>query len=216
MTHFPGSPKLLKGGIVLIHPVSAAILRIIPLQYNPDTMTRNLQVQGTGDEGDRSEALRLTGPPIETYTIEVQLDATDGLETESELEVEVGIQHRLAAFENLLYPSSSSLTSANTLSASGSIEIAPTESPVTLFVWNKNRVMPVRITEFSITEEAYDEFLNPIRAKIGLGLRVLSVTDLGFNHIGGNIYMNYQQAKERLADLYTSGSLSDLGVDSVI
>jgi len=217
MPTFPGSPKLIKGGIVLIHPVSAAIQRIIPLQYNPDTMTRSLTVQGAGEEGgERSEALRLTGPPVETYTIEIQLDATDGLEMNNKTEIEVGIQHRLAAFECLLSPSSASLLSGNALTNTGTIEIAPTESPLTLFVWNKNRVIPVRITEFSITEEAYDENLNPIRAKIGLGLRVLSVTDLGFNHIGGNIYMNYQQAKERLASMYVSGSLSDLGVNGVV
>jgi len=217
MSSFPGAPKLLKGGIVLIDPVSAAIKDIILMQYNPDTISRTLQVQGAGEEGgDRSEALRLTGPPIESYTLEAQLDATDGLQVGSKTESEVGIQHRLAAFESLLYPSSSSLVSANALAASGSIEIAPLESALTLFVWNKNRVVPVRITEFSITEEAYDENLNPIRAKIGLGMRVLSVSDLGFNHIGGNIYMNYHQAKERLAAMYASGSLGDLGVSSVL
>ena len=63
----------------------------------------------------------------------------------------------------------------------GTLEIVPAEAPLTLFVWSKNRMLPVRITEFSITEEAFDPALNPIRAKVSLGLRVLSVNDLGFD-----------------------------------
>ena len=215
MSSFPGSPHLVKGGIVLINPETSAVERIITLQYNPDTLTRNLQVQGVGDDGDRSEALRLTGPPVETYTLEAEMDATDGLESMDDIIAEVGIQHRLAALETIIYPSSSTLFNANLLSQIGTIEIAPAEAPLTLFIWNKNRVVPVRITEFSITEEAFDTKLNPIRAKINLGMRVLSVSDLGFNHQGGNIYMNYQQNKERLARMYTGGMLQDFGINSI-
>ncbi len=38
MTTFPGSPRLLKGGIVLIDPDTSAVSRIIMLQYNPGTL----------------------------------------------------------------------------------------------------------------------------------------------------------------------------------
>ena len=66
MTTFPGSPKLVKGGIVLLDPVTSAVQRIIALQYNPETLTHTLQVQGVGGEGgDRSEALRIKGPPVD-------------------------------------------------------------------------------------------------------------------------------------------------------
>ena len=67
----------------------------------------------------------------------------------------------------------------------------PLEAPLTLFVWSKQRVVPVRVTELSITEEAFDVDLNPIRAKVSLGLRVLSVDDLGFDHRGGTLFMAY-------------------------
>ncbi|MBP6237638.1 MAG: hypothetical protein KA536_15920 [Saprospiraceae bacterium] len=215
MSNFPGSPKLVKGGIVLIDPSSASIQRIIPLQYNPDTMTRSLTVQGAGEEGgDRSEMLRLTGAPVETYSIEIQLDATDALSLDASPEVEMGILHRLAAFESLLYPSIGSLIANNNLAQIGTLEIAPMVSPLSLFVWNKNRIIPMRITEFTITEEAYDENLNPIRAKISLSMRVLSTTDLGFGKMGG-IYLKYQQAKEQLANKFTSGAFSDLGISSI-
>lgn len=56
MTSFPGSPRLLKDGIVLIDADTGVVQRIISLQYNPDTLTRTLQVQGVGNEtGDRRE-----------------------------------------------------------------------------------------------------------------------------------------------------------------
>ena len=73
----------------------------------------------------------------------------------------------------------------------GTLEIIPLEQPLTLFVWSKSRVVPVRLTDFSITEEAFDPHLNPIRAKVSLGMRVLSVDDLGFEHPGGRMFMTY-------------------------
>jgi len=44
MSTFPGSPRLLKGGIVLLDSTSGAVPRIITLQYNPDTLTRSLAI----------------------------------------------------------------------------------------------------------------------------------------------------------------------------
>lgn len=214
MTSFPKSPKILKGGIVLLNPLTSQVERTIPLQYNPETISRSLQVQGAGEGGERSEALRLTGPPVETYTLEVELDATDLLEEADSLSVENGIQPMLAALETIIYPKSSSLILNNVLSFVGTIEILPMEAPLTLFVWSKHRVMPVLITEFSITEEAFDVNLNPIRAKISLGMRVLSVDDLGHAHRGGNLYMAYQKNKEQLADKFKGGSLGSLGIEN--
>jgi hypothetical protein len=84
------------------------------------------------------------------------------------------------------------------LASLGTIEIIPAEAPLTLFVWSAQRVLPVRITELSVTEEAFDPALNPIRAKVTLGMRVLTVDDLGFTHRGGSLFMAYVRAKERL------------------
>ena len=216
MSSFPCSPHLIKGGIVLINPESSAIEKIITLQYNPDTLTRTLQVKGTGgDSGNRSEALRLTGPPVETLKIEAEIDATDQMEIAEPVSRKVGIQPQLAVLETIVYPSSSRLISNNSLAQAGTLEISPNESLLTLFIWNKNRIIPVRITEFSITEEAFDVNLNPIRAKVSLGLRVLSVDDLGFAHKGGGLFVTYQQNKERLAGMFKTGSLQDLGINSI-
>lgn len=218
MTTFPRSPILTKGGIVLIDPVSSLVKKVIALQYNPETITRTLQMQGAGgDGGDRSEALRIKGPPVETIKVETEIDATDQLEfpNENSDAVELGIHHQLAALELLIYPGSDLLESNNSLAQSGTIEIIPMETFITVFVWSKQRVMPVRITEFSITEEAFDPKLNPIRAKVSLGMRVLSVNDLGFTHKGGNLFMSYLQNKEQLARRVTNATFGSLGITSI-
>ena len=213
---FPGSPRLLKGGIVLLDPQTTAVIRIITLQYNPDTLTRTLQVRSVGGEGsNHSDALRLTGPPVETYKLDAEIDATDQLETANTVTVQVGIQPILAALETIIYPKSSQLFANNNKARMGTLEIAPMETPLILFIWNKNRIVPVRFTDFSITEEAFDVNLNPIRAKISLGMRVLSVDDLGFDHKGGSLYMNYHQNKERLAGMFNTGNLTSLGINSI-
>ena len=213
MSSFPGSPRLLKGGIVLLDPGSGAVQRIISLQYNPDSLTRTLQAQGLATEGgDHSEALRLKGPPIETIKLEAEIDATDALEfpDQNATTVEFGIAPQLAALETMIYPKSSQLLSNNALAQSGTLEIVPMETPLALFIWSKARIIPVRITEFSVTEEAFDTLLNPTRAKINLGLRVLSVADLGFDHKGGSLYMIYQQQKEQLASRIRGLSAGDM------
>lgn len=218
MTTFPGSPRLLKGGIVLIDPNTAVVQRIIVMQYNPDTLSRTLQVQGVGNEsGDRQEALRLKGPPIETIKLDAEIDATDQLEfpQKNSTTAELGIFPQLAALETIIYPSSGQLQNNNSQAKSGTLEIAPIETFLSLFVWSKNRILPVRLTEFSITEEAFDTSLNPIRAKVSLGMRVLNVNDLGFDHKGGNLFMVYQRQKEQLVRQSQPGTFSVLGIGGI-
>lgn len=215
MTTFPGSPKLLRGGLVLIDPETAAVERVVTLQYNPETLSRSLQIKGVGEGGDRSEALRLKGPPVETYSLEAAIDATDQLEVSDAQVRTTGLHAQLAALETLVYPTSAQLLANDAQARSGTLEIAPMETPLALFVWSTSRVVPVRVTDFSITEEAFDPDLNPIRAKVSLTLRVLSVDDLGFDHKGGSLYLIYQQQKERLASRATPGLLGQLGLGGI-
>jgi hypothetical protein len=217
MTTFPGSPRLLKGGLLLIDPDTSAVQRIVALQYNPDTLSRTLQSQAVKEGGDRSEALRLTGPPVETIKLEAEIDATDQLEFPDQHAnaVQFGIQPQLAALETIIYPTSGQLLSNNALAQAGMLEILPMMAPLALFIWSKSRIVPVRVTDFSITEEAFDPNLNPIRAKVSLGLRVLSVTDLGFDNKGGSLFMAYQQVKEQLAGKSQGGPLSLMGIGGI-
>lgn len=221
MTTFPGSPKVARGGIVLLDPPTARVLRIIILQFNPDTMTRTLQPQAIGQEpGDRLEALRLKGPPHETIKLEAEFDATEQLERPTasrgnEVAAEVGLSAQLAALETIIYPPSARLLANELQAQQGAIEVTPVEAPLVLFIWSRHRIIPVRLTDFSITEEAFDTSLNPIRAKVSLGMRVLTVDDLGFQHRGGGIYFAHQRHKEVLAEMSQSGQLSALGVTRI-
>lgn len=216
MSAFPGSPRLLRGGLVLTDPTTGAVLRIIALQYNPDTLTRSLQIKGVGqDGGDHIEALRLKGPPVETIKVEVEIDATDAMEANDGTTNDAGLHPQLAALETIVHPRSAALVSANARASSGSLEIAPALAPLPLFVFGPKRIVPVRITEMSITEEAFDAQLNPTRARIGLGLRVLTVDDLGFDAKGGNLFMTYLQGKEQLATRAAGGSFASLGINGI-
>ena len=215
MSTHPNSPRVLKAGLVLIDPESAKVLRIIALQYNPEKLTRTLQVQSAGGEaGNRSEAMRFKGPAVETIRLEADLDAADQLEfpDQNRVTVEHGIAPQLAVLEALAHPSSAQLRELDRQAGSGTLEIAPMEAPLMLLVWSKSRIVPVRLSEFSISEEAFDPALNPIVAKVTLGLRVLSVDDLGFAHKGGSLFMSYLQAKEQLAGKALPGGLGALGI----
>lgn len=216
MTGFTGSPKLVKGGIVLIDPDTSAVRRVIALQYNPDSLSRSLQIRSAATEGDRSEALRLKGPPVESITLVVEIDATDQLEfpDRNANATQLGVFPQLAALETMVYPTSAQLLANNGLASSGTLEIVPMETPLSLFVWGKNRVLPVRLTDFSVTEEAFDPSLNPIRAKVSLGMRVLSVDDLPFAHKGTSLFLNYLQAKEQMA-AKSGGVLNTLGIGGI-
>ena len=216
MSGFPQSPRLIKGGIVLLDATTGTVQRIIALQYNPDSLTRTLQVQGVGpDAGDRSELLRLKGPPVETWKVDAELDATDQLEIVDQTATQVGLQAQLAALEIMAYPSSSQLQNLNSQSKSGILEIAAMEAPLAIFIWSKQRIVPVRITEFSITEEAFDPNLNPIRAKVSLGMRVFNVNDTGFDNKAGGLFMTYLQNKEQLARRSSPATFGTLGITGI-
>src|SRR5262249_12486558 len=215
MSAFPGSPKLVRGGLVLLDPSSGSIRRVITLQYNPDSLSRTLQVQGASEQGDRSEALRLKGPAVETIKVEAELDAADQLELVDQDTVQYGLHPQIAALESLVNPSAADLIAQTVLNAFGTLEIAPAEAPLVVFVWSANRVVAVRVTELTVTEEAFDPSLNPIRAEVSLGLRVLSVYDLQPEHRGSTIFLGYLQRKEFLASKAPRAGLDALGIGGI-
>lgn len=200
MTTFPGSPRLQKGALVgldLFNPLASVIV----FQYNPDTLTRTVTAQTMGGNADRGEALRLKGPPEEKISLEVEIDATDQLERAAFPATSLGVHPALASLEMLLYPKSARMIANELLLAAGVIEVVPPEAPLTLLVWGIKRVVPVRLTQFAITEEAFDPNLNPIRAKVRLEVRVLNYQDLGLSSAGGALFMAHQVAKEAMASI---------------
>lgn len=205
MTTFPGSPRVLKGAIIGLDPLNP-LASVIIFQYNPATMTRTLTPQFGGEGAEGIEALRLHGAPVEVIKIDVEIDATDQLEKNNPLAAAMGIHPQLAALEMLVYPKSARVIANTALLAAGSLEIIPPTAPMTLLVWGAARVLPVKLTEFSITEDAFDTLLNPIRAKVGLGMQVLSYNDLTIDHPGYNLFLAHQVLKEAMAVI---GSVSN-------
>lgn len=185
--------------------------QVIAFQYNPQTLSRTLEAQSqSSGEGGLGDAFRLTGAPVETIKIEAEIDATDQLDAGSDLAEAQGIHPQLAVLELLVYPSTAVVIANTILLATGTIEVIPAQSPFVLLIWGVKRVLPVRIAEFSITEELFDAKLNPIRAKVSLGLRVLSYNDLPRSHPGYSIFMAHQTTKEVLASMAKSQSLSSV------
>lgn len=210
MKKFPGSPKLLKGAIVgfdLFNPLTSVIL----FQYNPTMLTRSLKPRGQEGEGASAEAMRLNGPPEETIQVEIEIDATDQLEQAIDTFIEAGIHAQLAALETLMYPKSALVITNTVLAASGMMEVIPPEAPFTLFIWGTRRVLPVRMTEMSITEEAFDPKLNPLRAKVSLGMKVLTYNDFPVTHPGYHAFLAHQITKEVMATIGSFNDISAIG-----
>jgi hypothetical protein len=207
-------PRLLRGGLVLLDPDGGSVMRTVALQYNPDTLSRTLQIQGAAEGSGHSDVLRLKGPPVETIKLEAEIDAADFLEHPDKYPdvAQVGIHPQLAALETIVYPSTDQIRATRQLADRGTLEVVAPSAPLTVFVWSSRRVVPVRITELSVTEEAFDPNLNPIRAKVSLGMRVLSSTDLGFVGPGSAIFGVYHRGKERLAASSRSAALAALGL----
>ncbi len=207
MSSFPGSPQLMKGALVGIDATSQKA-STIKFQYNPMELTRSLQAQTATEGGSRAEILRLKGAPVETISLKIDIDATDQLEEAGGTATTLGIHPQLAALELLVYPSTTRVITNQKLLAVGTIEVIPYAAPFTLFIWGKSRVLPVRLSDFSITEQYFDSNLNPIRAEVSLNLRVLSYNDLPFSHPGNALFIAHQVAKEAFAASAGSGTVS--------
>jgi hypothetical protein len=210
MSFSPRSPRVTRGAVIgfdAFNPIASVIV----FQYNPDAVTRTLEPQSGATSGGRAETLRLSGAPTEKIDMTVEIDATDQLEGSDAVAGGAGIYPQLAALEMLLYPKSAQVI-ANTIAlAAGMIEIIPTESPFTLLVWGLKRVVPVKLIQFRVTEEAHDPKLNPIQAKVTLQFQVLSYNDFSITHPGFGVYMAHQVVKEAMAVVGSVSNIARLG-----
>jgi hypothetical protein len=213
----PVSPKLLRGGLIVVDSESGVVARVITFQYNPDSLSRSFQFKAGGEGGARSEALRIAAVPSQSITAEIELDAADALAApDANAEItEHGLASQLAAIESLVYPTAAAVLDAAASMAVGELEIVPANGPVVLFAFGRRRILPVRITELTVTEEAFDPNLRPIRAKVRLGLKVLTVGDVGTTGSAGGFAVAAHQQMERLATAARGGRLSDLGVEQL-
>jgi hypothetical protein len=215
-SEFPRSPRLLKGALVAYEtPFLGPVPNVIVLQYNPERLTRSLQSRGvpwefrpTGQA--RDDAFLTLGPPNESISLSVEIDATDQLESREPLAATRGIQPALAALELLLYPKSTQLLLNQTAARAGTWTLQIEDTPLVLFVWGAACVLPVRLSSFSVTEEAFDVSLNPIRARVDLGLTVMTYLDMPRDSLGTDAYMAMMVQREVLARLNLVSSASSL------
>lgn len=201
-------PRLLKGALAVYSPAdSRESPRLIPFQYNPEQVRRTLAQRAAPPETGRraparEDVFRLSGPPVETINLSIILDAVDQLEHPDQNRTvrEHGLQPSLALFELLLYPPLRQQQRQRDQARNGQAQVTSARLPLVLLVWGRNRVAPVQITSFSVTEEAFDLDLNPIAAKVELGLRVLTTADLPAGHLGAEAFESYQRNKEQLVE----------------
>lgn len=192
-------PHTLKGAFVTVDPASPSP-QVIAFHYNPASLRRSLQPQQVGgEEGDRSEAVRFTGAPVQTITVEIEIDATDRLQIGDPAARALGALPQLSALELLVYPSLAQVNQVQAQLAQGVMEVSPLTAPRTLFVWGEKRVLPVRINSYEITEEIFDSRLNPIRATVTIAMRVLTYSDLDSGNREYFEFMSYQQALTMMA-----------------
>lgn len=190
------TPRTLRGAIVAVDR-SGPPSRIVVFQYNPDEVSRTLQPRDGGGTG--AEAHRAWGAPTETISLTVELDATDGLDTGDPLAAASGILPGLSVLEMLLHPSSVQVITNTALLAAGTITILPPKPPQAILVWGPARVVPVKVTNLQITEQAYSPALMPIRASVELSLNVLTYEDLPLTDVGFGLSVAHLVAKELLA-----------------
>jgi hypothetical protein len=204
-SEFPGSPKVLKGGLVA-YQFPELLPTIIVFQYNPDEVSRSIRGRGAGG-GGRGDANRVNGPPEETLSFTVEIDAADQLErpAENALTVGHGLHPVIAALEGLVYPPYPMVIANEALALAGSAFILGEQAPLALLVWGARRVLPVQVESLSIREEAFDQKLNPIRARVELSLKVLTYRDLDVTNPGYWVYLAAFTQKEVLAAMNTLG-----------
>ncbi len=188
-TGYTRSPKLLKGAFVkLSEEFLGPVPNIIVFQFNPETVSRTLTPSSaTGKEGGRwgEETTAEPFDPGEEFNLKLELDATDALEEPESHPVAVisGVADRIAAMEMLLYPVGDSLLGEALPSLFGSGDAVPRGSvPIVLFVWGPGRILPVRLTSFSVEEQAFSPTLYPTRASVTVGLQIL--TEQAFKKLG--------------------------------
>ncbi|HEY7375575.1 MAG TPA: hypothetical protein VIF57_25685 [Polyangia bacterium] len=191
---FTRSPKVQKGAMVqLLESVHLPIPNIVPFQYNPASVKRAIRpwTPPEIDPTNRGPNAPQDQPhePPETINIDIELDASDQLEDDDTIANQFGIADRIAALEKMLYALPTPIGQLLDLLPPGAADkvsqalgkISPSLQPaahkivpITFIVLGAGRMVPVRITSYSIEEQLFLPSLYPIQAKVSLGLNVLT------------------------------------------
>jgi len=180
---FTRSPKVQKGALVqLVETLTLPTPNIVAFQYNPASVKRALKPWNPleVDQNQRGLPSPTAQPfdPDETITMDIELDASDQLEDDDPIANQFGIADRIAALEKMLFPGNTPigqlLTAVTSLLGIAAQPPQRKTVPVTLLVFGAGRIVPVRITGYSIEEQLYLPSLYPIQAKVSIGFQVLT------------------------------------------
>ncbi|MDJ0863974.1 MAG: hypothetical protein QNJ87_03210 [Gammaproteobacteria bacterium] len=155
---------------------------IIPFQYNPNKLQHQLTPWDPFevDQTQRGSQAPNVQPfePKESFTLSLELDAADDLEDSDPVTTVVGVSDRLAALKKLVLPTQGLLgdlvASAQALAGNASARATRPTVPVCFFIWGPGRILPVRVTRFSVDEKLFSPTLHPLQATVSLGLEVLT------------------------------------------
>ncbi len=200
---FPNQPRVLRGAFVE-YGVSVPPLFVI-FQFNPEKITRtrsaSFAAPGAGkdkaSEENRSfltrRCLHKKGSDLEkvrelqavtvkeeSISFDIRLDATDGMNEGDSIATEYGIAPQLATLELMMYPKSMRLLAELLRDVKAFTFTGIEKPPVILFIWGRNRVLPVNLTNMSIVEEEFSTGLNPIRATVSVSMEVIEGASLPY------------------------------------
>jgi hypothetical protein len=181
---------------------------LIVFQYNPEQLTRRVEPQMVGGQADRAYGVRFTGAPRETIELQLRFDASDGLEHKDPVTQELGVANRLARLELLAYPDLASVAQRSALLDQGVIEIVPDYALPLMLILGPNRSLPVKIEQYSVSEQQFDTLLNPIRATVDLSLHALTYSDVLSSNPAYGRFIAYQQALVQFASTPSRSSAS--------
>jgi hypothetical protein len=206
-SEFPGRPRLQKGALLVYgeDTPGAQPTEEIILQFNPEQLRRSFAARvPQRDPGSaaatREDVRRVVGPPVETISLGVLLDAADQVgEPSGDVRDAHGLHPALAVLELLLFPPSARIDEIERQAEQGAVQVTPAEVPLVLFAWGRSRVVPVQLTSMSVTEQLFDPMLNPIRANVDLSMRVLTYVEFPEASAGREASIGYQKQKESLA-----------------
>ena len=213
-SEFPRRPRLEKGALLVYesNEPNAPLTQKIEFLYNPEQIRRSFAPRAPQQQrqqtGAPQDVLRVAGPPVETITLSIVLDATDQLEQPqaNQMVAQNGLHPMLATLELLMVPTTQRMNTIEQQAADGAVQVSEASTPLVLLAWGRSRVVPVLLSSMTVTEELFSPRLDPIRARLELGLRVLTWVEFSSASAGRDAYFGYQKKKEELARLASGGT----------
>lgn len=192
------------------------IPNVVIFQFNPETLTRTVQIPPRPSSATARETTQAGEPAIEKISLKASFSAADEFGDNKALARLFGVGTRLAALEKMVHPSNDLLAAigaaigaaADALGIGGG-DSAPRQpiprqkNPKILFIWGPYRILPVVLDSMTITEQEYDFVLNPIRAEVSLSMSVNAIDKCSEDAVakGALTYSNMAKDAQAMANL---------------